>query len=339
MTEYQLSETAPLALVVEDDEHAARIGSDMLRLLGYRSRIAKDAHEALYALAEGPPALILLDICLPEMDGVGLMRVMRRVQGMDAVPVVAASAVYPSEGPVARVLAEQGVTTYLSKPFMLEELRRAVDSARSSALKVGPAPDATMTDGRVRAVSDDDVAEASPAPPPVEASRPPEPEPEPVKTAPPPPPPPEPKPRPQPAPPKRPLGVDSAEFERPNPWASSASGEFNVPTASQVSTLSMDITGIGHTSAGPAQLVFSEISPSHAHVRSVDRPIAVGEMLRVEVGHRIPVDDAMTDVKIRMLLRVVDSEPFGRGSQLKAELSGAQPREHFDALVVWFSMR
>jgi CheY-like chemotaxis protein len=117
---------APLALVIEDDESAADIASAMLRVLGYRTRIAEDGHAALYALSEQPPDLILLDIHLPEMDGVTLLRVARRVSETQYTPVVACSAVYPPNGSVAKVLKELGAERYLSKPFNLAGLREAV---------------------------------------------------------------------------------------------------------------------------------------------------------------------------------------------------------------------
>ena len=118
---------APLhVMVVEDDPDAAEVASGMLRLLGYDPLICPDAHRALYALAERTPDLILLDICLPEMDGVNLLKVARRVAEARSVPVIAASAVYPREGAIARSLRELGVTVFLSKPFTLAGLREAI---------------------------------------------------------------------------------------------------------------------------------------------------------------------------------------------------------------------
>ncbi len=113
-------------MVVEDDPDAAEVASGMLRLLGFKPHVCPDAHHALYALADGPPDLILLDICLPEMDGVNLLKVARRVAEARDVPVIAASAVYPREGAIARSLRDLGVTVFLSKPFTLAGLREAI---------------------------------------------------------------------------------------------------------------------------------------------------------------------------------------------------------------------
>lgn len=122
----KLAPDAPLALVIEDDESAADIAATMLNVLGYRTRIAEDGHAALYALAEQAPDLILLDIHLPNMDGVTLLRVARRVEETRYTPVVGCSAVYPPSGQVAKVLKELGAERYLSKPFNLAGLREAV---------------------------------------------------------------------------------------------------------------------------------------------------------------------------------------------------------------------
>jgi two-component system cell cycle response regulator DivK len=113
-------------MVVEDDPDAAEVAAGMLRLLGFDPLICPDAHHALYALADRAPDLILLDICLPEMDGVNLLKVARRVAEAKDVPVIAASAVYPREGAIARSLKELGVSVFLSKPFTLAGLREAV---------------------------------------------------------------------------------------------------------------------------------------------------------------------------------------------------------------------
>ncbi len=353
-----LPDSAPLALIVEDDEHAARIAHGMLGMLGYRSRHAADATQALYALSEGPPSLILLDICLPEMDGIGLMKIARRVQNMDSVPVVAASAVYPTNGPVLKMLAEAGVDIFLSKPFMLEELRRAIDQARSLALKHGPPPAVTMSDGKLTAVTDEDVAAAEaavrvePAKPPARAA------PSPPRPA-----------APSPAPPTlRPVITDrltdSAEFNKPSPWQSTpptpakhpdritdtaewrqgaAWGEPKparpAPTSVDSSVLVNEVVARGLLGSSPLELVIDDCTHERMKLRSTDTAIEVGATLKLEIDHRVPVQDSMTDVRIRALVHVTESQLFGRGSILRAKVAAARPPEHFTALVVYFAIR
>jgi CheY-like chemotaxis protein len=135
------SPNRPLALVVEDDPDAARVAADMLGILGYRTQIATSGEEGLQTLDRWPPALILLDVCLLQMDGLAFLKVVRRVAQVRSVPVVAASAVYPPESRTGRGLREFGVVSYLTKPFNLAGLRGAVREAdpRSPA-PAGEAP-------------------------------------------------------------------------------------------------------------------------------------------------------------------------------------------------------
>jgi len=145
-----MTERVP-ALVIEDDPDAAAVAAGMLRVLGYEPSIAPDGHAALFALSEHPPALILLDICLPQMDGVTLMKVARRVEETRQTPVVACSAVYPPDSAVGGVLRSLGVKNYLAKPFNLAALGCAVKLAHPT----GPAGSASLARG---------TSPASPAP-------------------------------------------------------------------------------------------------------------------------------------------------------------------------------
>jgi CheY-like chemotaxis protein len=133
---------APLAMVIEDDPDAAEVATGMLQMLGFRVRVCPDAHDALYALSAVAPDLILLDICLPEMDGVNLLKVARRVKEARDVPVIAASAIYPRGGPIQRSLQELGVKAYLNKPFTLSGLKAALDQVmpRHRVQKKAPVP-------------------------------------------------------------------------------------------------------------------------------------------------------------------------------------------------------
>ena len=132
------------ALVVEDDESAADIAQGLLGLFGYRARVAWDGHAALYEVSRRIPDFILLDIHLPEMDGISFLRVLRKVREAKDVPVVAVSAVYPPDGPVARMLAGLGVSNYLSKPFHQQQLREAILEAHPDGpLQLPAAPPAS----------------------------------------------------------------------------------------------------------------------------------------------------------------------------------------------------
>ena len=143
----------PIAMVIEDDPDAAEVASGMLAMLGFEVEHCADAHQALYALAERAPSLILLDICLPEMDGVNLLKVARRVAEARDTPVIAASAVYPQGGSIARSLRELGVEVFLSKPFTLQGLKAAIGKVLPMHRIKTRAPTPLSTTGRIGGIA------------------------------------------------------------------------------------------------------------------------------------------------------------------------------------------
>ena len=121
---------API-LVVDDDPKIVSLVKTYLEREGFRVVTAPDGRAALRAIDELHPRLIVLDLMLPELDGLALMRIVRE---RSAVPIVMLSA----RGAVAdRVYGiHEGADDYLAKPFSPAELvvrvqavlRRAVDA-------------------------------------------------------------------------------------------------------------------------------------------------------------------------------------------------------------------
>jgi len=114
-------------LVVEDDEATRLVAQSFLEGLGHRVTAAKDGHEALDAVAFGLPDLVLMDISLPEMDGVETMRRMRLARGASRLPVVAMSA-HVFKADADRYLAA-GMDGYIAKPITPEALEAAIAKA------------------------------------------------------------------------------------------------------------------------------------------------------------------------------------------------------------------
>lgn len=114
--------TAALILLVEDDP----LLRDAFRLLledaGYGVREAGTAGEALAAVAEQTPALILLDLGLPDRPGLDVARELSRQPDTQHIPVVALTGrVGPEE---QRACIEAGCAQYLAKPVEPRELLR-----------------------------------------------------------------------------------------------------------------------------------------------------------------------------------------------------------------------
>ncbi len=344
----ELAPDAPIALVVEDDRDAARIAGGLLRMLGYRSRIAVDSTEALYALSEGLPSLMLMDVCLPMMDGLSLLKVARRIEGMRAVPVVAVSAVYPEDGAVARGLAGQGITAYLGKPYTLNGLRAAIDEARSAALRVGPAPEPSMGEG-LRKVTDDDmrdwetgksepVAPEPPPPPPPATVEPPAPRPE---AAPRPAPPPDPTPRQaHKDPPSRSSGrmpaVGEADRSLDFPAVDTNENELPEEPAEEVTTQVLEIYAQAIVGRRRLMATVDRCTRSSMTLRTREEPMSKGDMVRLEVNHRMAIQDAMKEILVRLLGTVLRVEESGHEWKHELRIMAARPAHAYDNLIEYF---
>ena len=110
-------ESEGTVLVVDDDPLTLRSVRDALSAAGFRAVVTADPEEALALMAEHGPRLALLDLMLPERDGVELMG---DILSVSRIPVIFLSA-YGRDEVVARVL-EQGADDYIVKPFSPTEL-------------------------------------------------------------------------------------------------------------------------------------------------------------------------------------------------------------------------
>ncbi len=115
----------PLVLVVDDEATVRQALERALRLEGFAVSTAGGGHEALDLVAQRPPAVIVLDVMMPDLDGVAVVRRLRSA-GVD-VPVCILSARDEVEDRVAGLQA--GADDYLVKPFAIAEL-----TARLNAL-------------------------------------------------------------------------------------------------------------------------------------------------------------------------------------------------------------
>ena len=128
-------------LVVDDEESLTDLVSSALRFAGYETRSASNGFDALRAVKDHMPDLVVLDVNMPEMDGFEVCRRLRR-DGV-TVPVIFLTARDDIDD--KRTGFRQGGDDYLTKPFSLEELglrieallRRAGGIAESSRLTAG----------------------------------------------------------------------------------------------------------------------------------------------------------------------------------------------------------
>ncbi|HEV2861979.1 MAG TPA: response regulator [Pyrinomonadaceae bacterium] len=113
-------------LVVDDFEDTRRVLRLWLERMGYDVKEAADGLEAVEAALTLAPDLIILDIEMPELDGLESARRIRQHEGLREVPIIAVSA-YGAEQYRARALAA-GCTEYVSTPFDPKELKSLINS-------------------------------------------------------------------------------------------------------------------------------------------------------------------------------------------------------------------
>jgi len=115
------SARAPRALVVDDEEHLARLVADYLTRDGFVADVALDGERALELARAHLPDVVILDLMLPGIDGV---EVCRRLRAADDVPILMLTA-RDATGDRVRGL-DTGADDYVVKPFAPEELMARV---------------------------------------------------------------------------------------------------------------------------------------------------------------------------------------------------------------------
>ena len=102
----------PLILIVEDDKAERNLIAATLEMRDYRYHMAKNGTQAITEAASHQPDLIILDLGLPDMDGVELIK---KVRTWSNVPIIVVSARSEDSDKVNAL--DQGAVDYLTKPF------------------------------------------------------------------------------------------------------------------------------------------------------------------------------------------------------------------------------
>jgi CheY-like chemotaxis protein len=111
-------------LIVDDNETNLKLFSQLLLFPNYELQTVTTAALARVAVASFKPDLILLDVQLPDMDGLTLARLLKADETTRSIPIVAVTA-YAMKGDEERARAS-GVDGYLTKPVERHEFRRIV---------------------------------------------------------------------------------------------------------------------------------------------------------------------------------------------------------------------
>jgi len=123
----RLAETVPLRiLLAEDNEVNQRVGVRILARLGYRADVAANGYEAIQALKRQPYDLILMDVQMPEMDGLQAARQICETWPKEQRPRIVAMTAHAMQASREECLAA-GMDDYVSKPVDIDELRAALE--------------------------------------------------------------------------------------------------------------------------------------------------------------------------------------------------------------------
>ncbi|MGD0090467.1 MAG: response regulator [Planctomycetota bacterium] len=120
-----MAEPAPVVLVIEDEAQIRRFLRATLGSEGYVLLEAENGQQGLLEAASKPPDLVLLDLGLPDMDG---LEVIRRLREWTAVPIIIISARGQEQDKVAGL--DAGADDYVTKPFSVPELMARIRVAR-----------------------------------------------------------------------------------------------------------------------------------------------------------------------------------------------------------------
>jgi adenylate cyclase len=113
-------------LIADDDTVSRKLLHRLLVQDGHEVRAAANGREALALFAEEPSDVVLLDIVMPEMDGISVLERLKATAGAEHVPVIMISAVDETESVVRCI--ETGADDYLPKPFNPVILRARINA-------------------------------------------------------------------------------------------------------------------------------------------------------------------------------------------------------------------
>ena len=120
-----MTEDQKTVIVVEDEPDAAELFAEMMRVSGFRVLKTYSSTPAISMIAKEQPDVVILDIMMPDISGLEVLRFMRRESQLRDIPVIVVSArSMPSD---IQEGLEAGATIYLTKPVGYLDLKQAVD--------------------------------------------------------------------------------------------------------------------------------------------------------------------------------------------------------------------
>lgn len=120
-----MTSQTPKILVVDDEPVSLMLLDTILRRSNFTVSTALSGHDALTLLNEEPFDLMILDLLMPDMDGLEVLETLRENPHFENLPVIVFTAI--SQNRVRHEALSKGATTFLTKPVSSHELTRVVN--------------------------------------------------------------------------------------------------------------------------------------------------------------------------------------------------------------------
>lgn len=111
-------------LFADDNENTLNLMGQVAKLLGYQAVLAKNGREALALIRQDQPNLIFLDLLLPDLDGISLLRKIKEDNEIRDIPVVILSAGATLDD--ATLCRDNGAVEYILKPVPIQVLQDTI---------------------------------------------------------------------------------------------------------------------------------------------------------------------------------------------------------------------
>lgn len=111
-------------LIVDDESHIRRLIEFTLKKGGYKMLVATNGREAVEIATSSSPNLIIMDVLMPEMDGIEALDLLKQDEKTSSIPVILLTGI--GQSTTRQEVEEKGTATYLAKPFSPNKLLREV---------------------------------------------------------------------------------------------------------------------------------------------------------------------------------------------------------------------
>jgi len=119
-----VNSNATKIVIAEDDPSSRELLTELLESWGYDVIAARNGADALQKILASPPDLVVCDIKMPVLDGIGLVQALRRDNNLASIPVIALTGFDPQDH---EEITSAGFSTYQSKPVSTALLKKNVE--------------------------------------------------------------------------------------------------------------------------------------------------------------------------------------------------------------------